>query len=276
MKTKALPFHKMSAAGNDFIVIDESKGLPYAKLAKQICHRYDGICADGVLVFGKSRKADFRMRIFNADGSEAEMCGNGARCMAKYIAHIKRISKGPFTLETMAGIIHCLLKKNSITITLPDPKDYQPDITLTINKRPIRLSYIDTGVPHAVIFVDGLKNIAVNVIAPQIRYHRRFKPRGTNVNFVEQINRQMIAVRTYERGVEAETRACGTGSVASAIVSYLKANPHQKIINSGKMCVQTASGEVLTVSFSCHNGVISHVTLTGTAKIIARGEIFYG
>ena len=218
-------FTKMAGAGNDFILIEALKGLDYKKLTLKICDRTNGIGADGVLVLDKSSKADYRMRIINADGSEAEMCGNGARCIAAYIVRHKKLAKKMFSIETLAGIISGEAKGETATVRLSDPRDYRPNIPLIINKRKIQAHYIDTGVPHTITYVQGLDGIPVNEIGPSIRRHEAFAPRGTNVNFVEQVGDNLVAVRTFERGVEGETKACGTGSVAAGLVSYLQFHP---------------------------------------------------
>ena len=134
----------------------------------------------------------------------------------------------------------------------------------------------DTGVPHTIVYVDGLEKIQVDQIGPTIRYHEAFAPRGTNVNFVEQMKTDLVAVRTYERGVEGETKACGTGSVASAIVSYRKANPQVTQKKKAGMNVLTASGEILEVTFDLDGDAVSEVWLKGSARFVARGEYFSG
>ncbi|MFA5259787.1 MAG: diaminopimelate epimerase, partial [Candidatus Omnitrophota bacterium] len=228
MNRKTIDFVKMSGAGNDFLVLESLKGVPLKKLAPAMCDRTNGIGADGLLVLCPSRKAHYRMRIINADGSEAEMCGNGARCLAAYIARYKHGIPPKFTIETLAGIIDAEAKDEEARVRLSPPTDYQPDIPLVVNKRHVTVHYIDTGVPHIVIYVDCLKDIDVNRIAPAFRYHKKFLPRGTNVNFVEQLKPGLVGIRTYERGVEAETKACGTGSVAAALITFLKMHPCQK------------------------------------------------
>lgn len=265
----------MAGAGNDFVVIEANDGIDYKKLTKKICDRTNGIGADGLLILDKSKKADYQMRILNADGSEAEMCGNGARCMAAYIVRNYRPKKKLFTMETLAGKIFAEAKGEIANIRLSNLKDYKTDIPLSINGQKIYVHYIDTGVPHTIVFVDGLKTIDVDSLGRTIRTHDEFKPRGTNVNFVEQLDRSFIELRTYERGVEAETFACGTGAVASALIGYLQANPSIKTKKGASMKVKTKSGEVLDVSFDLENGKISNVWLKGSAKFIAQGEYFY-
>lgn len=264
----------MVGAGNDFLVITADKSLDYKKLALKACHRTNGIGADGILVLDKSKTADYRMRIINADGSEAEMCGNGARCIATYIVNRKKPTKKLFSIETLAGTILGEAKGEIARVRLSEPTDYRPNISLELNGKKIHVHYIDTGVPHTIVYVNGLADIDVNKIGSTIRYHKAFAPRGTNANFVEQINPNLVSVRTYERGVESETRACGTGSVAAAIISYLETNPGtlQRDQKKATMNVLTQSRETLEVTFDITAQKITNVWLKGSAKFIAQGE----
>ena len=271
---KKIPFTKMVGAGNDFIVIESPLKQNLKTLAIKACDRTNGIGADGLLVFDKSQKADYKMRIINADGSEAEMCGNGARCMAVYIVENKKPTKKLFTLETLAGNILCEAKEDIAQIRLSEPKDYKSNIALTIHNKKLNVSFINTGVPHAVIYVDNLEKINVRELGRIIRYHKSFAPKGTNVNFVEQINNKLIANRTYERGVEDETKACGTGSVACAIITYLKLNPNFQDKEDAAISVKTRSQEVLKISFDIIDKKITNVWLKGSAKIIAKGDYY--
>lgn len=257
---RIVKFTKMVASGNDFIVIDNDK-LP-VKLA---CDRKFGIGADGVLVLGKSRIADVKMRIFNADGSEAEMCGNGARCTALFAA---RNASGPkkLSIETKAGIINAEVRRDIVKIRLTEPKNIEFNIPVKINGRILRVNFINTGVPHAVIFVSGIEKIDVDNIGRQVRYHKRFFPKGTNVNFVEVLDQGLIRIRTYERGVEGETLACGTGSTASALIFAL-INCVDNMIK-----VKTESTEVLKVYFNKEKNKLSDVWLEGKARIVYKGE----
>ena len=174
----------------------------------------------------------------------------------------------------MAGNIFAEAKGEIANIRLSNPQDYRPDVPLTINGQKIQVHYIDTGVPHTIIFVDELKKIDVARIGPMIRYHKKFQPRGTNANFVEQMKEDLVAVRTFERGVENETKACGTGAVASAIVSYLKANPDVQNKVKARMNVLTKSAETLEVTFDLDRRKASNVWLKGSAKFIAQGLYF--
>ena len=265
----------MAGAGNDFVVIDAQNGLNYKALTIKVCDRTEGIGADGLLVLEKSRKADYRMRILNADGSEAQMCGNGVRCLASYVVRNKKPKKKLFSIETLAGIILAQAQGEIANVRLSDPKDYEPDIPLTIHGRNIHVHYLNTGVPHTIIFVDQLEKIDVSQIGSLIRYHRRFQPRGTNANFVEQLGPSLVSVRTYERGVEDETKACGTGSVACAIVGYLKSHPRVQNQQKAAMKVKTRGGEILEVTFDIDKGRVSNVWLKGSAKFIAEGKYYF-
>ncbi|MFH1128142.1 MAG: diaminopimelate epimerase [Candidatus Omnitrophota bacterium] len=264
---KKINFTKMVASGNDFVVC-ESAGLAVwrvgglKQLARKMCDRKFGVGADGLLLLEKTKKAVVRMRIFNADGSEAEMCGNGARCTALYVG--SRYKK----IETKAGLIESKVNKNNVKIKLTDPASIKLNIPLEINNRLLKVNFINTGVPHTVIFVNGLGKINVVSLGRQIRYHKNFSPKGTNVNFVEILNNNSILTRTYERGVEDETLACGTGSAASALLTvYSLGLTTKKSVN-----VHTRSGEVLKVYFDRINNHFCNVWLEGKARIVYKGE----
>ncbi len=279
---KKVCFTKMVASGNDFVVIEghkstrtqEHKNIKsqgYKTLVKKICDRKYGIGADGLLLLEKSKIADMRMRIFNADGAEAEMCGNGARCTALYISDKSTRAqehKKKMAIETKAGIIDAEVTGDNVKIKLTDPKDIMLDIPIKINNRNIKVNFIDTGVPHAVIFTEGLEKIDILPLGRLIRYHNEFSPRGTNVDFVEVLSTDSIKVRTYERGVEDETLACGTGSAASAVIFALKTTASEKIY------VHTRSTEVLSLFFTRVSGKFEDVWLEGKAKKVYEGEYY--
>jgi len=272
---KKIEFSKLQASGNDFILLDarkKLKGLKYRELAKKYCQRKLGVGADGLLVIEPSRKAMFKMRIFNADGSEAEMCGNGARCVALWASSLHKKKKIKF--DTVAGVIEAGVSKNNVKIKLTDPFDLKMDFPLTVLGRKIRVNYINSGVPHAIVFVEGLDKIDIEKIGRALRFHKKFQPAGTNVNFVEVLAKDSIVLRTYERGVEAETLACGTGSVACAIISLVKQQglPVKKK-TSYKARVLTRSGETLKVYFDIANNTISNVWLEGKAYLVYKGEL---
>jgi len=280
---------KLVASGNDFVLLDARAYAPKIQLntlAKNICNRKFGIGADGLLVLEKSKKATFKMRIFNTDGSEAEMCGNGARCAAYYIRQQKAAAKGEprqrresrkqILIETKAGMLTAQIDKDQVAINMTRPKDIKLDILLMLNRRKVKANFINSGVPHVVLLSEGLEDFDVFSLGRPIRYHKRFQPKGTNVNFIEPISTNRIKIRTYERGVEQETLACGTGAVASSIIYFLKLRENKLIkdLKSFKFFVQTRSGETLEVNFDVHNKTIDNVWLKGKARIICEG-VYY-
>ena len=266
-------FIKMVGTGNDFVLLDHrTKKIPsasYSLLSRRLTHRQNGIGADGVLFLEKSTPkvpADFKMRIFNPDGSEAEMCGNGIRCIA-YYAYQEGIVSTRMKIETLAGVLSAEVKKNRVRVELSLPKEWKPGLRFQKDGVLLEGVFVNTGTPHAVFFVHSLENLEVAKLGAFVRYHPDFAPRGTNVNFVESKNSHQIQVRTYERGVEAETLACGTGATASALV----AAKERKI--STPINVLTQSGETLTVDFQQESGEIHKVWLEGAVKIVFKGEI---
>ncbi|NTV29974.1 MAG: diaminopimelate epimerase, partial [Candidatus Omnitrophica bacterium] len=231
------------------------------------------------LVLDKSTVCNYRMRIINDDGSEAEMCGNGARCMASYIVHKFAVVPEVFTMETLAGSIQAMATGDMASVKLSDPKDYRPNMEIRLASQKMFGHFINTGVPHMVIFVQGLQEVDVNDLGRIIRHHQLFAPQGTNVNFVEQVKEGYLTVRTYERGVEAETLACGTGSVASALVGYLLGAEKPAPAKGVLIKVVPRSGEMLDVTFDLDikedKPVITNVWLKGSGKIICKGEYYY-
>jgi diaminopimelate epimerase len=273
--TQKISFTKVVGAGNDFVLIDNrrlkiSSKQKLSSLARQMCDRKYGIGADGLLIWDNARDAVARMRIFNADGSEAEMCGNGARCFGLYVSRELKGIKPGFDIRTMAGLVKAQVNGDEVRIKLTDPKQMKFNMPLRLNNRSIRVNFINTGVPHTVIFVHDLDNIAVAQLGRQIRNHRDFAPAGTNVNFVEIADKDSIRIRTYERGVEDETLACGTGSTAAALITAVKLNALPlKMIN-----VITKSGEVLKVHFEQEDSLFRNVWLEGKASIVYQG-VYY-
>ncbi len=268
---KNIKFTKSVATGNDFIIIDNR--TPWAEgrwpgIAKKLCDRRYGIGADGLLLVERSSSADFKMRIFNSDGSQAEMCGNGSRCVALY-AHAKKIAPADMKIETVAGMLNANVQGQIIKVKLTDPKDIQWNLCLMIQECPYKVNFANTGVPHVIHFVDDLEAVEVKKLGPKMRYHEEFSPAGANVDFVKVTDKSKnkIAVRTYERGVEDETLACGTGAVASAIISA----EAEKLVSP--VTVETKSGEALKVYFEFQEGSFKNVYLEGKAKLVYEGEI---
>jgi diaminopimelate epimerase len=265
---KDICFVKMQGAGNDFIVVDNRAGIvaARARASRVWCDRKNSIGADGLLFLEKSKTADIKMRILNPDGSEAEMCGNGIRCIAKF-AFDSKITKKKFTIQTLAGIIDVEIKGQIIKARMVDPKDFKIGFHLLVNDKSMSLNFVDTGVPHAVCLVKSVKDIEVDDLGRAIRQHDYFKPRGANVNFVRVCSDGTLEIRTYERGVEAETLACGTGSTAAALVSaavYPIKSP---------VPVKTRGGEVLKVYFSKDGDRFYDVYLEGPVQKCFEGSV---
>lgn len=286
MKVK---FTKMHACGNDFIILDGiNEALRFSdnelsNLAKSMCDRHFGVGADGILVILPSDIADFRMRLFNADGSEGEMSGNGIRCAVKYfIENVRRLSQ--VRVETLAGVITVTqrvhndrtyyavdmgapkLKAREVPVVWSDPESYILDAPIGIpNLGTIRISALNTGVPHVVIFVKNVDELNVKELGRIIRRHELF-PKGVNVNFAEVVDSNRIKVRTYERGVEDETLCCGTGATAVAAVAALL----NKVRKDREIELIFRGGTLLAkVIMSDSN--IEKIIITGTAHVVFSG-----
>src|SRR6266481_9060575 len=240
-----LRFTKMNGAGNDFILIDNRTGeihLDRSQIAR-LCDRHRGVGADGILLLEKaSNNADFRMRYFNADGGEAEMCGNGARCFARFAEKVAGASK-KISFETPAGVIGAELASDLVTLQMTEPTDLRLNVKLPAADENKAVHFINSGVPHVVIPVAKIADVDVQREGAAIRHHKMFSPNGANVNFIEKRESNKIAIRTYERGVESETLACGTGIVASALIFAATEN------TSGPIDVIARGGDDLQVGF---------------------------
>lgn len=265
---KKISFYKMVATGNDFVVVDNRKKAvtDAPRFAREVCDRHQGVGADGLLLLEPSKGADYKMRIVNADGSEAEACGNGFRCAA-LLAYEKLGFPAQQTFESLAGKIDAFVKRSRVRVRLMNPSDFKEEEKIQAAGRDLHYYFIRVGVPHVVIFVEGVSEMPVFEIGREVRYHPHFKPAGTNVNFVEIKGPRSIAVRTYERGVEVNTLACGTGSTASAVVSVLMGRVETPVE------VRTEGGEILTVDFARNGEKVENVYLEGGAKIVFEGEL---
>jgi len=262
----------MSGSGNDFILVDNrSKQIPDEQmipLAKGLCRRMVSVGADGLIFIEPSAHYDFKWRFFNADGSEAEMCGNGGRCTARF-AFLEGIAPSPMTFETLAGPIQAWVDGPTVKLQLTQPKDLRLDQSIAIDGKTIPFDFLNTGVPHTLIWVEDMENLDVTGLGRTIRFHDHFKPAGTNVNFLQLDSFGRLVVRTYERGVEGETLACGTGAVAAAGVAFFKGKL------SSPVRVRTRGGEVLTVHLDGQAGQkIDRVYLQGAVRLVFQGEVF--
>ncbi len=256
-----MQFSKYQAAGNDFILIDDRLcRFPVSDelFIQRLCSRRLGVGADGLILLQNSDVADFRMRIFNLDGKEASMCGNGLRCLALYLKDLGCFLTS-FSVETGKGIFSVALQKKGIQTKFPPPKIFHESLQLEDFSSP--LFVVDTGVPHAVCFTQDLGNVEVDSLGSFLRFHPYFAPDGVNVNFVEVSSEGRILVRTYERGVEGETLSCGTGMVASALAFCRKSS------KKGFIEVIPKSSDILEVYIG------EEVSLLGPASLVFQGVL---
>jgi diaminopimelate epimerase len=265
-----LEFTKMSGASNDFVLVDnraQNIHLSRQQIVR-LCDRHRGVGADGLILLtpSVSGKADWAWQFYNNDGSTGEMCGNGARCFGRFVQK-KTGNSGDFTFETEAGIITARFQGERVTVSLTAPGHLHLGEQLELYDGTQTIHSVNTGVPHAVLFVPDADKAMVQQTGAEIRRHSHFGPRGTNVNFVQVLGPSRIRVRTFERGVEGETLACGTGVTASALVSarvHKFASPIQ---------VQVQGGDLLQVSFKENNGQFADVQLSGPAEFVFDGRI---
>ena len=259
-----ISFWKMHGAGNDFILVDDrTLAFPVrdAAFIAQICDRRRGIGSDGLLLIQPSSSADFRMRFFNPDGAEADLCGNGARCIAR-LAHEIGSVPADMRIETAAGPVRAEILSSGVRLHLPPPRDWRLNLSMAWKDRNLPVHFVNSGVPHAVVVVDNLPAVDVPALGFFIRRHALFAPAGTNADFIQPTGPASLSIRTYERGVEAETLACGTGIVAAALVAEKLGLVHFPVH------VKTAGGDTLEVA-------TSPLTLTGPAEHSFRGTIDY-
>ncbi len=267
---KNISFVKMSGAGNDFIIIDKAQNPEIAltnNVISRLCNRRNGIGADGIIIISGHKEFDFSMDYFNADGSTGTLCGNGARCAIKF-AHDAGKTKSNFVSFISNEIEYTgeLLNNGLVKFNLKPPVNIEENISLEIAGSGISASFLHTGSPHVVIVVDDIDDVPVIKIGREIRYSKSFAPEGTNVNFIETTGKK-IFIRTYERGVEDETYACGTGAVASAIIGNIKFGVESPV------SLHTKGGDELIVDFIVDGSDYKNVSLTGPVKEVFNGEI---
>jgi len=261
----------MNGAGNDFVLLDNrdlSHSLDHATIAR-VCDRHRGVGADGLLAVEPAREgADFRMRYYNADGGEAEMCGNGARCFARYANSLLSAPKNEVSFETEAGVIQAQFEGDQVRLAMSRPHSHREPQVLSVADENREVHFLNTGVPHAVVFVDDLEAIDIRKSGAALRYHDAFAPKGTNANFAQTLGSSSIAIRTYERGVEDETLACGTGVCAAALLHHLRSG------DTSPIAVRVRGGDTLKVSFEKDaNGEFQNVILCGPADFVFQGTI---
>jgi diaminopimelate epimerase len=291
-------FAKLSGAGNDFVVIDNREnviqippnpplqggnctGRPSqegkypvdeADFVRKICARRVSVGADGLLLVENSDVADFKMRYFNSDGSEVETCGNGARCIARFAYVEKIVSSSEMNFETRAGIYGAQVMKDNVKLRMGDATGMKLNFPLTLSDgqgmtRPYTVSFVNTGVPHTVFFVDDLDAVDVVKLGRETRCHGDFQPEGTNANFVRVRDAGALDIRTYERGVEDETLACGTGCIAAAIIAAAVGEASSPVV------AHTRGGYPLKIYFTLESQGAKEVFLEGDARVIYRGYL---
>ncbi len=268
-----LHFYKMTGAGNDFVMLDnrDLSLTPHldAETIEALCNRRFGIGADGLLAVEPARgQGDFRMRYYNADGSEADMCGNGARCFAAFASALSGEELGDISFETAAGLIRARFEDDgNVTISLTTPKDLQINILPPDDIVPAPVHFVNTGVPHAVVFLPSVEELDIVEIGSYLRNHQAFSPPATKTNIPTVLNPQPQQIRTYERGVEDETLACGTGMTATALL-------HAALTNApSPIKLDVAGGDTLSIGFKRDGLNFTDVTLTGPALFVFEGDI---
>lgn len=259
-----IPFTKMHGAGNDFVLIDDRSlcfPLTDRLFIQRIAARRTGIGCEGIILLQPSAQADVRMRFFNPDGCEVDMCGNGARCFARW-AHALGAVSSCMTIETRAGTVHAEVFDELVRLRLPEPTELMFDL---MERNEWSIDFVNSGVPHAVVWVEDLQGVHLEKWGPKLRYDERFMPQGSNVNFAQVNADGTLSLRTYERGVEAETMACGTGAVAVGVLAVRRERA------SFPVTVHCA-GEYDLLIDSNPAGIM----LSGGAEMVFEGEVCYG
>ncbi|MFH0778010.1 MAG: diaminopimelate epimerase [Candidatus Eisenbacteria bacterium] len=270
-RREALHFYKVSGAGNHFVLLDVRKEEPAMRrppLVRALCVKAHSVGADGVLFVEGSRDADFNLSYYNSDGGEAALCGNGARCAAVY-AFEKGIAGCCMSVGTRCGTIRARIKEGVVELELEEARNLKQNVAVLTDNGRILGSFVETGVPHFVTIVADVNGVNVEVLGRQIRHHRLFQPEGVNVNFVQLLADGSASIRTYERGVEAETLACGTGAAAAAV--YLVAN---RLVRA-PVRLSTRGGDVLLVEFGNPSNPLQQLTLVGPARVVYEGDVAY-
>ncbi|PAZ01629.1 MAG: diaminopimelate epimerase [Spartobacteria bacterium AMD-G5] len=266
-----LRFTKMNGAGNDFVVIDNRArqfSLDGQTIAR-LCDRHRGVGADGLLAIEPAEgQADFRMRYYNADGGEAEMCGNGARCFARFSARLMPEKPESVSFETQAGVIVAKFEGDLVSLDMGRPTDHRTPQVFDLGGANHEIHFLNTGVPHAVVFVSDVETVDVHNLGRTIRRHEAFAPKGTNANFAQAVEKNHLVLRTYERGVEGETLACGTGVCATALLHALAAGA------ASPVHVTVRGGDTMRVDFTKDaDGSFATAKLTGPADFVFDGVI---
>ncbi len=264
-----ISFSKYTGLGNDFIFIDNRALGLYLEPEniQRLCHRSLGIGSDGIVFLETSQVADYKMRIFNADGYEAEMCGNALRCLYLFLEELGLESKKEFLIETYERLLKISKESDLVRCEMGEVKSLELNKSINLSQSSIIGHFLNTGVPHFVILSNDLTNLDVQALGDEISHHRAFYPDRTNVNFISISDNNEVEIRTYERGVEAETFACGTGAAAAAIVSHLLKGVDSPVL------VKTRLGQFLKFEFEACKDKILNLTMVGPAKLVFQGTV---
>ena len=235
-------------------------------LIQRLCHRRFGIGADGLILLQPSRSADFRMRVFNSDGGEPEMCGNGIRCLVHFI-HSLGYNLASYWIETMHSNVQCHIQHEKIFVSQKISGAPAKELQMSLKDTVERIWILNTGVPHAVVFKDAIESIDLDQLGREIRFHKDLGPEGANVSFAKVLGSSEVEVRTYERGVEAETFACGTAAVAVSLVA------HQKYFFKSPIKIIPLSKEMIEVKFSEIHAEQREIQVAGNAKFVFNGQV---
>ena len=268
---RKIAFTKMHGAGNDFVLIDDrAETFPVHDhiLLAMLAAPRTGIACEGVILLQKSSVADFRMVFFNPDGTEADLCGNGARCVAAFAREIGVVTSPAMTFETRAGLVDAEVSASgAVKVWMPEPKNRRYGLQVKVGDTFVSGDYVEAGVPHFIVPCESVASVDVEGLGRALRLSDAFAPNGTNVDFVQFIPAHKALIRTYERGVEAESGACGTGAVATAVVA----------VETKKMSlpvhVRTSQGYTLTVDGDWRHAKSTGFTLTGPVKKVFEGVV---
>ena len=262
-----IEFVKMSGCGNDFVMVDAVRAPlsgDLSELARKVCARRTGVGADGLVILERGQGDSFRVRIFNSDGSEAEMCGNAMRCVARF-ARMKGHAGDEITVETLAGLLRARIVGDDAQVQMTPPAGAEIEFPVEVDGVRRVVSFINTGVPHAVVFVEDVSRVNVEKVGRALRFHPRFAPAGTNVDFAQVLGPAHLAMRTYERGVEGETLACGTGATAAAALARLIGRVTENTVR-----VDVPGGSLL-IGLEFTGSELTGATLAGEARVVYRG-----
>lgn len=263
-----ISFSKLSGSGNDFILIDNRSGTfsqTAGELAKRICARRYSVGADGLILVQNSERASIRVRYFNPDGSEFDTCGNGGRCAVRF-AYLSGICDSKITVETNIGILEAEVVGDSVKLRFVGPGEVRLNQKLTVDGTEISGDYVKLGDPHFVVSPREFPTTSIVPLARKIRNHETFAPAGANVHFIHIVSRQKLRIRTYEKGVEDETLACGSGCISASITTFLQKQTDPPIT------FEPYSGIPVKVHFQTGRD-FQDLYLEGDARLIYRGEL---